>query len=142
MSELLEKARRLLDEGYTCALVSEEKTLTSKQRGVAPLLAWLDGGVCCKGLVAADKVVGKAAAYLYILLGVSKVHAKVLSKAAADVFKRFSLPYTYEESVAAIRNRTGDGFCPMESAVWNIDDPTVAYDVIVQTKRQLQEKKA
>lgn len=139
MSELLlKKARCLLDEGYTCALVGEDKILTSTQRGVAPLLAWLDGGGCCKGFVAADKVVGKAAAYLYVLLGVAFVHAKVISKAAEEVFSRFSLPYNYEESVEAIRNREGNGFCPMEQAVWGIDEPQKAYEKIIQTQKELR----
>ncbi len=135
-----EKAIALLEEGYTCALVSEKKALTSTQRGVAPLLAWLDGKENCEGMAAADKVVGKAAAYLYVLLGVSSVHAKVISRVAEEVFIRFALPYTYEESVEAIRNRTGDGFCPMERAVWQETDPQKAYELIVQKRKELQEK--
>ncbi len=135
-----ETAVALLQEGYTCALVSKKKTLTSTQRGVTPLLAWLEGKENCEGMAAADKVVGKAAAYLYVLLGVSSVHAKVISRAAEEVFRRFALPYTYEESVEAIRNRTGDGFCPMERAVWRESDPQKAYELIVKKRKQLQEK--
>ena len=136
-----EKLLGLLEEGYTCALAKGEKILTSTQRGVAPLLDWLQGGEDCQGGVAADKVVGKAAAYLYVLLGVASVHAKTISRAAEKVFQRFNLPYTYKERVEAIRNRTGDGFCPMERAVWEIEDPQEAYQAILQTRKLLQEKK-
>ena len=138
MTEKEKNAIALLDDGYTCALVGGNKTLTSKQRGVAPLLAWLDGGENCKDMVAADKVVGKAAAYLYVLLGVAFVHAKVISKGAEEVFHRFSLLYSFEERVEAIRNRAGDGFCPMERAVWEIEDPQKAYEKIVQTRKELK----
>ena len=141
MKEKVKSAIALLDEGYTCALVGGDKTLTSKQRGVAPLLAWLDSGENCKDMVAADKVVGKAAAYLYVLLGVAFVHAKVISKGAEEVFLRFEIPYAFEEKVEAIRNRAGDGYCPMESAVWEETDPQRAYCLIVQTRKRLQETK-
>lgn len=141
MREKVKRAIALLGEGYTCALVGEGKTLASKQRGVAPLLAWLDGGENCKNTVAVDKVVGKAAAYLYVLLGVAFVHAKVISKAAEEVFLRFEIPYDFEESVEAIRNRAGDGYCPMERAVWDERDPQRAYELIVQARKKLQETK-
>ena len=133
-----EEAIALLNQDYTCVLLKEGKALTSKKRGVAPLVEWLRSGEDCQSGVAADKVVGKAAAYLYVLLGVSFVHAKVISKAAEEVFQRFSLPYTYEESVEAIRNRAGDGFCPMEQAVWAIDEPQKAYEKIIQTQKELR----
>ena len=132
-----EKAIALLNQGYTCVLLKGDKVRTSKERGVAPLLAWLDGGEDCQGGVAADKVVGKAAAYLYVLLGVAFVHAKVISRAAEEVFQRFSLAYAYEECVDAIRNRAGDGFCPMEQEVWMVDDPQTAYEKIVQKRKEL-----
>lgn len=137
---MIEQAVALLKQGYTCAVIKEGKTLLSTQRGVAPLLEWLDSGKDCQGGFAADKVVGKAAAYLYVLLGVGKVYAKVISRAAEEVFQRFSVAYCYEESVDAIRNRTGDGFCPMEQAVWTINDPKKAYESIVQKRKELQEK--
>lgn len=141
MREKVKSAITLLEEGYTCALVGEGKTLTSKQRGVAPLLAWLNSGENCKNTVAADKVVGKAAAYLYVLLGVAFVYAKVISKAAEEVFLRFEIPYDFEEKVEAIRNRVGDGYCPMERAVWEETDPQRAYELIIQKRKQLQETK-
>ena len=35
-----------------------------------------------------------------------------------------------DEKVDAIFNRTNTGFCPMESAVWDIDEPEKAPDAI------------
>ena len=137
----MDRAIALLQEGYTCALVKEDKELCSTQRGVAPLLSWLEEKEDCEGAFAADKVVGKAAAFLYILLGVKKVHALVLSEGAEEVFLRYGVPYSFEEKAPAIRNRKGDGFCPMEQAVWEIDEPKKAYRVICQTLQKLKEKK-
>ena len=125
-----EKSLAFLDSGDTCAIVGDNVMLRSKERGVKPLLAWLSAKENCAGAVAADKVVGKAAAYLYVLLDVAEVHAKVLSEMAEAVFLRFGITYSFAEKVAAIRNRAGTGFCPMEQAVLDVDDPNRAYTVL------------
>ena len=133
----LEQARQFLEEGYTCALVKGEQVLLSQERGVTPLLAWLDTHADCAAAVAADKVVGKAAAFLYVLLGVAFVHANVISEAAAQVFQRFGIGYGYGEQVSAIRNRKGDRFCPMEQAVWGIEEPQTAMERIRETLQKV-----
>lgn len=135
-----ELALALLQEGNTCALVGAGKTLCSTKRGIAPLLAWLAAGENCVGAVAADKVVGKAAAFLYVLLGVAEVHAKVLSEMAEEVFLRFGIRYSFEEKVPAIRNRTDTGFCPMEQAVLDVDDPKRAYTVLNERVKSINKE--
>ena len=52
-----EIALTFLKEDCTCALVGDKTILCSDQRGVAPLLSWLDAGKNCEGMFAADKVV-------------------------------------------------------------------------------------
>ena len=75
-----EKAKTLLAEGgYTCVICGGDKVYTSHERGVKPLLELLEQGAELKGFSAADRVVGKAAAFLYVLLGVSAVYAGVIS---------------------------------------------------------------
>lgn len=140
MMEKKARAIALLGEGYTCAFVGEERTLCSTKRGVAPLLSWLEAGENCEETFAADKVVGRAAAFLYVLLGVKEVYALVISEGAEEVFLRFKVAYSFEERVPAIRNRAGDGFCPMEQAVLSIDEPNRAYEEICRTIQVLKEK--
>lgn len=140
MMEKKARAIALLGEGYTCALVGEKRTLYSTKRGVAPLLSWLEAGENCEETFAADKVVGRAAAFLYVLLGVKEVYALVISEGAEEVFLRFKVAYSFEERVPAIRNRAGDGFCPMEQAVLSIDEPNRAYEEICRTIQVLKEK--
>ena len=81
-------------------------------------------------------MVGKAAAYLYVLLGVKEVFAGIISEKATEVFLRFGISFTYSECVPAIINRTGDGFCPMETAVSAIDDPE---DALYAVKAKMKE---
>ena len=126
-----ERAWSLLqEEGYTCVLCGGEQVFTSRMRGVTPLLDWLDQRLDLHGFSAADKVVGKAAAFLYVLLGVKEVYAKVMSIPAKGVLEAHGILNGCEEEVEAIRNRTNTGFCPMETAVWSISDPGEALTAI------------
>lgn len=127
MTADLDNARALLaSSGCTCVLCKEKQIYTSTQRGVAPLLAWLDGGTDLQGFSAADKVVGKAAAFLYCLLGVRAVYAPVMSKAALQVFTDHGIAASCDELSEGIINRRKDGPCPMESATKDIHDPEAA----------------
>ena len=127
----LEKARSLLEkENYTCVICRGDDVITDRRRGVRPLLELLESGKDLHGYSAADKVVGKAAAFLYCLLGVKALHAGVLSVPARDVLVSASISVEWGSLVPAIRNRAGDGFCPMETAVWDLTDPALAPDAI------------
>ena len=123
----VERAKALLvDSNYTVVLCRDEITHTDTRRGVAPLLALLDRGVCVTGFAAADKVVGKAAAFLYLRLGVTAVHAAVMSKPAYDLLTAHGVAATCDTLVPAIRNRAGDGYCPMEQVSLPLADPLEA----------------
>ena len=122
----------------TCALCLGEASYTSRARGVAPLLSFLDDGICLKGFSAADKVVGAGAAYLYVLLGVRELWAGVVSDAAKKVLTRFGILPHYDVLVPTIRNRAGDGLCPIEMAVADATDPQ---DALVRIRRRLAELK-
>lgn len=135
----LEKAKDYLKrQQCTCVLCKGEDVLHSFHRGVRPLLDFLDSGKDFTDFSAADKVVGKATAFLYCLLGVTAVHAGVLSDAAAAVFDRYGIPFSCDKRVAGIRNRDNTGPCPMENATKDIEDPREALLAIRETLRQLQ----
>ena len=135
----LEEARSLLERGnYTCVLCRDDHTVTDSRRGVRPLLELLDGETDFHGYSAADKVVGKAAAFLYCLLGMQALYAGVISQPALAVLEGAGITVRYGTLVSAIRNRTGDGFCPMETAVWALSDPALAPDAIRNTLKKLQ----
>ena len=133
------RARELLEtQDLTLALCRGESCTVSHQRGVAPLLALLEGGASWAGACAADKVVGAGAAFLYRLLGVREVWAPVMSRRAVEVLKQGSINPVPEQVAEAIVNRAGDGLCPMELAVAGIDDPQEALEAIRQKLEALQ----
>ena len=138
MNTDLSRAREVLQqESCTCVLCKGDVCYKSTRRGVAPLLGWLEEGIDANGFSAADKVVGKATAFLYCLLGVSAVHANVVSEAAAQVLQQHSIPLTWGQRVPAIQNRAGDGLCPMELATRDITEPAGAPAAIRAALAQL-----
>ena len=142
MNKNLEKAKELLvTEELTCCFTDGERIFKSRDRGVKPLLSYLADGIDTKGLCAADKVVGKAAAFLYVLLGIKCVYADVISEKALEVFENHGVEISFSTLVSAIRNRTNTGFCPMETAVENINDPKAAIEAIKEKLKELSGNK-
>jgi len=139
MEQDLMKAIQLLAQtGCTCVLCRGDTVVNSDLRGVQPLLGFLDAGTDLRGFCAADKVVGKGAAFLYCLLAVRAVYAPVMSKAAREVLERHGILAECDVQVDAIFNRRRDGFCPMEIATQNINDPQEALIAIRETLRKMQ----
>lgn len=138
MEQNLKKALDLLNSGnYTCVACKEEVVYTTTQRGVAPLLNWLDSKTDLKDFSAADRVVGRGAAFLYCLLGVKEVYALVMSRPAAEVLQSHGILADAGTFVEGIINRTGTGPCPFEAAVMDIQDTQEALNAIRMTRRQL-----
>lgn len=141
MNQDLEKAKELLlAENATCVLRKGETVYCSRARGVKPLLDLLTEKKDLQGFSAADKVVGKAAAFLYVLLGVAEVYAGVISEGALQVFRIYGVAVSYDILVPAIRNRTNTGFCPMEEAVRDCAEPEKAVGLIQAKLAALQGK--
>lgn len=133
----LERAKSLLQSGgYTCVLCKGDTVHTSHHRGVRPLLELLQTDV--SGFYAADKVVGRATALLYRLLNVKAVHAQIISQAALQVLQNSSISVSWDAQVDYIKNRAGDGRCPMEQATEGIDDPQEALVAIRKKLKELQ----
>ncbi len=133
-----ELARQTLtDGGYTCVFCGGDECEVSRKRGVAPLLELLGKERTLTEFCAADKVVGRAAAFLYVLLDVHELYAEVISESALDVLEGYKIPCFYGQRVERIINRTGDGFCPMETAVMDIFDPQAALLKIKETLEKL-----
>ncbi len=137
MSDLEKSKQILFSGGYTCVLCKGESVYTSFERGVKPLVAWLESGADFKNFSASDKVVGKGAAFLYILLGVCNIFANVISTPALKLLKDHGICVEFCTEVDSIINRKGDGICPFELAVMDIDDPEAAYKIIQNKMKEL-----
>lgn len=65
MNKDLEQAKALLEnnEEYTCAACRAGESFASEEHGIHPLMRWLNEGTDLSGASAADRIVGKAAAF-------------------------------------------------------------------------------
>ena len=134
----LKKAKDLLMSGeYTCVLCKGESVYTSTQRGVKPLVQWHRSGTGFAAFSAADKVIGKATAFLYVLLQVRAVYAHVISRSALAVLRENGIDAEYGTLVENIINRKGDGICPFEATVTQIRTPDAAYTAILEKMQEM-----
>lgn len=109
-------------EGHTIALVKDDIILTSDERGVAPMVGFIKEGKNLCGFSVADKVVGKAAAMLFIKAKIKEVYAENISAPAEKILSEHGIPFTFKNEAPYIVNHDNTGMCPMESAVLNTDD--------------------
>ena len=127
-------AKKLFYEGnYTCVLCKENIVYTSLLSGVAPMVEYLNSNTDLKGFSAADKVVGKAVALLFILAGVKEIYAEVISESALETLSHSEIRVSYGTVIHKIMNRFGTDSCPMEQAVELVSVPQIAFEKIKET---------
>ena len=135
----IERAKQILiSEGCTCVVCKGNNIHISQKRGGAPLIELLDSKIDVRGYSAADKAVGKAAAMLFVLLGISEIYAVIMSRSAKKILDEYGIKYSCGEEVEYIINRKKDGMCPMEKAVMDIDDPAEAPKKIKETIEKMR----
>lgn len=75
----------------------------------------------------ADKVVGKVAASVMAVAGVSELYANTLSKFAIPVLEKAKIKYSYGTLVDYIKNKDKTGMCPMENKYQDENDVMKIY---------------
>ena len=103
--------------GWSCVICSGSgEVRTFSRRGVMDLLGLLHGEPeFLRGAFVADKVVGKGAAALMVLGGVAELYTDVISTPARTLLKANGVAVEAAVESPNIRNRTGDGICPVEA---------------------------
>ena len=126
--------------GHTICLCKDGNCLYSEQRGIAPMMHFIAENTDLAGYSAADLIVGKAAALLFVKCGVKAVFAKTLSKSGKRVLERHQIAFEYETLTDSIINRAGTDLCPMEKALGETDDPEEAYLILKETLQKMSAK--
>lgn len=101
------------------------------------MLDFIAAGENMQGFSAADKIIGKAAAMLFALSGVTSVYGEVMSRAALPVLQKYGIRFAFGTLTDYIVNRRGDGLCPMEQTVKELNDLTEAYEALWAKRREL-----
>ena len=108
--------------GHSICLCKNGTFFTDDGRGISPIMKFIREGRDLNGYSAADIVVGKAAAMLFVKAGIVEVYGQVMSNAACELLREHGIPFSYTDLTDVIINRKGDDICPMEKAVRDIND--------------------
>lgn len=142
MEKDFQKAKEEYNSGkYTLVICKDEDIIKSDVTGIRPVMTLIDSKKDYKGYSAADKIVGRAAAFLYTLLQVKNLYGETMSKGAVEILKNAGIYYEYKTLTDYIENRQKTGMCPMDEAVKDIDNPKDAYEAIKQKLKFLQSHK-
>lgn len=116
----------------TFSYCGENGSIVSDIKGIKRLMTLTEEGFSLEKGFTADKVVGKAAAFLMVYLKAKNVYAETLSKEAYEVFEKYGVDFSYKYLVPFIINRAGNDICPMEKTVLGADSPEEAYKLLEQ----------
>ena len=133
-ADLLAEMRARVDAGVA-AVVAKGGVIIAEEEGhgLEPLLKLLDAGKL-RHAVVADKVVGRAAAAIYVQGGAKKVVAKLAGKGAAELLAANGIAFEAAKTVDMILNHEQTGSCPMERAVAGLDEPEKMIEAIRKAK--------
>ncbi|VVC03711.1 Uncharacterised protein [Candidatus Burarchaeum australiense] len=106
-------------------VLKDDRTVyESDEAGLKPLAhLYFTKPALMKGASIYDKVVGEAAARIFIMARVGNVHAGIASRGAFELLKKAGIPACAEKIVDKILNAARTGPCPMEKlSAENKDD--------------------
>ncbi|MDO4303809.1 MAG: ECF transporter S component [Bacillota bacterium] len=135
-SEIEARAKEMIASGKCSFIIIKDERIVYKDsgNGVKPIIKVIDENrELLKDAVIVDKIIGKAAALLLDLGGAKKVYGALMSKAAKEYLSGKRIEFGCGRCIQVINNRKGDGICPLERAVNDIDDPAEAYDKLKET---------
>lgn len=125
----------LLRNGNHSLVIHRDTTSVYDTRGIATLLQISNE---LSGATVVDKVVGKAAAALMIVGGVSELHALLITQGALSLLATSDIRVSYDTLTDHIINRTHTGWCPMEMAC---RDCVTAEECITEIRNLISKQK-
>ena len=129
----------LLRNGNHSLVIHRDTTSVYDTRGIATLLQIIDKNSNeLSGATVVDKVVGKAAAALMIVGGVSELHALLITQGALSLLATSDIHVSYDTLTDHIINRNHTGWCPMEMAC---RDCVTAEECITEIRNLISKQK-
>ena len=126
----LEIAKNWLEKNDLSLVIVKNKKIVFETKE-KKILGFIDAiekiGKVMNGASLADKVVGKAVAFLCVYKKVDAVYAKVLSKKAKSLFEQWKTNFEYKFLVEEILNNNQNNICPFELKAKDLKEPKKAY---------------
>jgi hypothetical protein len=133
-----QSAIHLIEQNTAACVIIKKGVIerTEMGRGIGPVLKLYDEGVL-KDAYVVDKIIGKAAAMILTEGGATACYALAMSRAAYDWLTNHGVKASYRDCVDVIINRAGDGMCPMEETVLNIDNAEEGIEAVRHKRAEL-----
>ena len=113
-----------------CVVVRDNKIVdASSPNGIYYLIELYEKGLL-KNAFLADKVIGKAASMILSLGGAKGCYAENISVPATEWLSAKGISFSYKNKSEFIMNRKGDGMCPMEETVKDLNDEKEALEAL------------
>jgi len=123
---------RLIQKDLSLVIVKDAKVLfETESHGIGDLLKAINKHRDdMKGTSVADRIVGRAAALLFVFSGVASVFAVTASDGGIEVLKKNGVFSEYENRVTNVLNLKRTDVCPFEKLVAKLSSPEKAYEVL------------
>ena len=113
-----------------CVVVKNNKIADiSSTKGIFHHVELYEKGLL-KNAFLADKVKGKAASVILSLGGAKGCYAENISVPATEWLSAKGISFSYKNKSEFIMNRKGDGMCPMEETVKDLNDEKEALEAL------------
>lgn len=138
LDELIEELAK--DPSLALVFSCHNKLLKRKGHGVFPLLRVYESEGHLSDFHAADRVVGKAAASLMVLIGASEVYGEIMSEDGKKMLEEHGIAIRYGKLVQFIQNQRKTGLCPFEMAVADCATPEECFAAIKEKAEAILKK--
>ena len=133
----LERARiRLKEKDLSLVVVKNEKvTFETESHGIKGFLEAIELlGKELSGFSVADRVVGRAVAFLCVYFQISAVFAVIISMEGVKIMEDNDIFYQFEKCVPNILNQQRNDVCPFEKLALTFATPEEAYRKLRTTR--------
>lgn len=140
-----EKAKKIITDGLASCVVVKNGAIarTETGPGVSPLVSIYESEPeILRDARVFDKVVGKAAAMIVVLGGAESAYGEIMGASARAYLAEHGCSAAWGELVDFIRNRRGDGLCPLELAVSRTEDARTGYLLLKKAMERLKAEPA
>ncbi len=125
------EAVSMIEQGKaTCVVVRDNKIVdASSPKGIYYLIELYEKGML-KNAFLADTIIGKAASMILSLADAEGCYGENMSEPATKWLSAKGISFSYKNKSEFIMNRKGDGMCPMEETVKDLNDEKEALEAL------------
>ena len=122
----------LLKTDFSIVVIKNGNILTKKQGvGIRPILEVIEElKEEMKDSIIGDRILGKASALLCKYVKAKGVYSPQATKTAIALLITAGIPIQIDGMVPYIKNKSGDGVCPFEKMLIDVDSPEEAYNIL------------